>query len=233
MVRFGALIVCLALLPGCVGTTYTSRIKDEPLVIDPAFRAERPKAEVDESGSLFKGDSFSNLFFSDRRAKRVGDIITVKIVEVTSATEKATTETGRESAIDAGISGLFGIETRYPARHTIDMGHLVAASTKNSFSGSGETTRQGTITATVSAKVVEVLPNGNLAIEGRREISVNNERKEILLQGVVRQSDIDWDNSIFSTQICDAKIIMTGVGVIGEKQSPGWLTRIFDLVWPF
>jgi flagellar L-ring protein precursor FlgH len=89
------------------------------------------------------------------------------------------------------------------------------------------------VTATISAKVVEVFPNGNLAVEGKREIYVNNEKKEILLQGIVRPRDIASDNSVLSTQVADAKIMLTGIGVVGEKQRPGWLTRIFDGVWPF
>ena len=78
-----------------------------------------------------------------------------------------------------------------------------------------------------------MLPSGNLAIEGKREISINNERKEILLQGVVRPRDIDYNNSVLSTQIADAKMIYTGVGVVGEKQRPGWLARAMDFMWPF
>ena len=89
------------------------------------------------------------------------------------------------------------------------------------------------MSATISAKVVDLLPNGNLAIEGKRELYINNEKKEILLQGVVRPRDIAYDNSVYSTQVADAKVIYTGIGVIGEKQRPGWLTRAFDIVWPF
>jgi flagellar L-ring protein precursor FlgH len=81
--------------------------------------------------------------------------------------------------------------------------------------------------------VVDLLPNGNLAIEGKRELYINNEKKEILLQGVVRPRDIGYDNAVYSTQVADAKVIYTGIGVIGEKQRPGWLTRVFDIVWPF
>jgi flagellar L-ring protein precursor FlgH len=77
------------------------------------------------------------------------------------------------------------------------------------------------------------MPNGYLAIEGKREIYVNNEKKEILLQGVVRPRDIAYDNTISSTQIADAKVIYTGVGVVAEKQRPGWAARLFDFVWPF
>ena len=78
-----------------------------------------------------------------------------------------------------------------------------------------------------------MLPSGNLAIEGKREIIVNNEKKEILLQGIVRQRDIAYDNSVLSTQVADAKVIYTGIGVVGEKQTPGFLARLFDMFWPF
>jgi len=110
---------------------------------------------------------------------------------------------------------------------------MINANTKNDFDGSGETTRGGSLTATITARVVDVLPNGNLALEGKREISINNETKEILVQGIVRPRDLAYDNSVYSTQIADAKIIYTGVGILGEKQKPGWLARIVDGVWPF
>ena len=85
----------------------------------------------------------------------------------------------------------------------------------------------------ITARVMDVLPNGNLTIEGKREIYVNNEKKEILLQGVVRQRDIAFNNTISSTQIADAKVIYTGIGVVAEKQRPGWAARLFDFVCPF
>ena len=87
--------------------------------------------------------------------------------------------------------------------------------------------------ATITARVIDVLPNGNMAIEGKREIVINEEKKEILLQGIVRPRDLDYNNSVQSSMIADAKIIYTGVGVIGEKQRPGWLARMVDVVWPF
>ena len=125
-----------------------------------------------------------------------------------------------------------GLETNmFPS--SITPAKMIGASTKNDFSGSGETTRTGSLSATITARIVDVLPNGNLAVEGKRELYVNNEKKEILVQGIVRQKDIAYDNSILSTQIADAKIIYTGIGVVGEKQSPGWLARIVDIVWPF
>jgi flagellar L-ring protein precursor FlgH len=80
---------------------------------------------------------------------------------------------------------------------------------------------------------MEVMPNGNFVIEGKRELRINNEKKEILLQGIVRPRDIAFNNTISSTQIADAKVIFTGIGVVAEKQRPGWAARLFDFVWPF
>jgi flagellar L-ring protein precursor FlgH len=215
-----------------------SRIKDEPFVIDNTYRyVKQDTTKVRQGtklGTIWRGEATPNNFFVDQRAKSIGDIITIKITEVSEASEKATTDTGRSSAIDAGISNAMGWEVKIPSRHpSVNMEHLVKAGTSNTFNGTGETKRKGSLSATISAKVVDVLPSGNLAIEGKREIYINNEKKEILLQGIVRPRDIAYDNSVLSTQVADAKVIYTGIGVIGEKQRPGWLTRAFDLVWPF
>ena len=231
------IVICLALfaLAGCLGTEYTSRIRNEPFDIDNTFRAQaKPSPQVKHgNGSLWPGDRYANAYYSDQRASRLGDIITIKIIEVSSATEKATTDLGRNSDMEAGITSLAGYEKRLPLPKDAIPSQLIKTNTKNNFAGTGETKREGAVTATISAKVVEVMPNGNLAVEGKREVSVNNERKEILLQGMVRQRDIAGDNSVLSTQVADAKIILTGVGVVGEKQRPGWFARAFDLVWPF
>jgi flagellar L-ring protein precursor FlgH len=210
-----------------------SRIKDEPFVIDNTYKYARP-TDRNNVGTIFKGEQVSNTFFVDQRAKGIGDIITIRIVEVSSASEQATTDTARKSNIHAGIPNLFGQEVKYPANHPyITAAQLLNANTQNDFSGSGSTTRGGSLSATISAKVIDVLPSGNLAVVGKRELYINNEKKEILLQGIVRPRDIAYDNSVLSTHVADAKVIYTGIGVLGEKQRPGWLTRVFDLVWPF
>ncbi|MCX8022906.1 MAG: flagellar basal body L-ring protein FlgH [Syntrophorhabdaceae bacterium] len=230
-----SLIVCILSLSGCATTEYTSRIRNEPFHVDNTFRQVPVKQtlSINTTGTIWPGERSGNILFSDQRASRVGDIITVKIIEATKSNEKATTDIKRTGAnVSIGLSNFFGLETnKYPS--SITPGSLITSNVKNDFKGEGETTRDGSVQAIISAKVVEVMPNGNLAIEGKREITLNNERKEILLQGVIRQKDIAFDNSVASTQIADAKIILTGVGVIGEKQSPGWLARILDLVWPF
>ena len=223
--------ICGLVLFSACQMPHQSRIKNEPFVIDDSHRMAKPLTEP-PPGSIWRGVNSNSNFLGDHRARGVGDIITVKIVEVTSATEKAETTTKRTSGTTAGIPHLFGLETNnYPS--SINPSKMIDASSKNDFAGSGETKRGGSLTATITARVVDVLPNGNLAVEGKREININNEKKEILLQGIVRPRDLAYDNSVFSTQIADAKIIYTGIGVVGEKQSPGWLARVFDVVWPF
>ncbi len=223
------LLISMVILSGCQ-MPGMSNIKDEPFVIDNTYRTASPGVKP-KPGSIYRGVNSNSSFLGDHRARGIGDIITVNIVEVTSATEKAGTTTKRDSSTTAGIPNLFGLEASYPSAWNADK--LISASTKNDFEGTGETTRGGSLRATITARVVDVLPNGNLAIEGKREISINNEKKEILVQGVVRPRDLAYDNSVYSTQIADAKIIYTGVGVIGEKQRPGWLARVVDVVWPF
>ncbi len=235
-IRQATIILCaLTFASGCANTTgYMSRIKNEPFTIENAFR-QKPSQRVqaaNNSGTIWPGERSTNAYFSDVRASRIGDIITIKIVESTQSNEKATTDLKRSGTTNLGVPNFFGLETnKYPS--SVTPSSMVNATSQHDFKGEGETTRNGSMVATISAKVVEVMPNGNLAVEGKREISVNNERKEILLQGLVRPKDIAADNSVFSTQVADAKVILTGIGVVGEKQAPGWLARVFDFVWPF
>lgn len=218
---------------GCTTGLERSRIQNEPFTISKTYRVApgQPVPSEAQSGSVWRGQLTS--LFGDQRARQVGDIVTVKIVEVSQASEKATTDTSRKSETNAGISNFFGLEVN-PNGPWKNPATLVSAGMgKNDFSGSGETTRGGSLSATITARVMDVLPNGNLAIEGKREIYVNNEKKEILLQGVIRPRDIAYDNCILSTQVADAKVIYTGIGVVSEKQRPGWLARMLDFAWPF
>ena len=229
-----SMLMVLSVLTGCLCTEYTSHIRNEPFHIENVFR-HSPSQQVkkeNKTGNIWPGERSTNAFYSDQRATRVGDIITVKIVEATKSNEKATTDLTKTGTTVLGIPNLLGLEmNKYPS--SITPASMISSNIQNDFKGEGETTRDGSIVSTISAKVVEVMPNGNLAIEGKREITLNNERKEILLQGVVRPKDIAADNSVSSTQVADAKVILTGVGILGEKQSPGWLVRILDIVWPF
>jgi len=231
--RRNLLIVLLMFtLCGCFSVE-SSKIQNEPFTISNTYRAGQEDAKPPEAkgGSVWHGQLTS--LFSDQRARYVGDILTVKITEISQASESATTDTSRKSQTVGQITGLLGLEN-HQTGPLKNMPNLINSNMPNNdFSGSGATTRTGSLSATITVRVMEVLPNGNLAIEGKREIYVNNEKKEILLQGIVRPRDIAFDNSVLSTQVADAKVKYTGIGVVAEKQRPGWGQRALDYLWPF
>lgn len=173
--------------------------------------------------------------FSDIKARMVGDTVIVDIVENTTSSLDANTETSKDTSIDAGVTDLFGAMTKLIRQHPdLDpSGKLIGASVANSFKGKGTSDRKGQVTATIAARVVEVFPNKNIAIWGKREMKVNNETQYITVSGIIRQGDIDSMNHVASTYLADARIEYSGMGVIADKQRVGWLTRIFDNVWPF
>ncbi|MBN2467051.1 MAG: flagellar basal body L-ring protein FlgH [Deltaproteobacteria bacterium] len=185
-------------------------------------------------GSLWKHGGTLSSLVNDHKARRVGDIVTISIVESSSASNKATTQTGRKSGVSGGMENFFNLEKQYPSTHPFfNPFSSVKGGLESSFDGSGTTTRSGKLTAYITARVVEVLPNGNLRIIGSRSVTVNKEKESIFLSGVIRPRDISPDNVIQSTYIADAKISYSGAGVINDRQSPGWLARVLDSVWPF
>jgi flagellar L-ring protein precursor FlgH len=101
------------------------------------------------------------------------------------------------------------------------------------FKGTGTTNRTGTIVGTITARVVEVMPNGTLSVESRKDITINHEKQVLILRGAVRPEDISITNTVASNKVADAEIYLVGDGVLQEKQKPGWLVRILDRAWPF
>ncbi len=200
-----------------------------------AFRLPRPPSPQETphyEGSLFTGESHSSLLFVDSKARLVNDVVTVRIVESATASGEATTETERTSTVSGSLEALFGFENTL-RNNGVNPAMVVEAGLRNDFDGSGTTARSNSLSATITVVVREVFPNGNLYIEGSKEVVLNNERQYIVLSGVIRPDDIRADNSIASDLIADARIVYAGKGVLSDKQRPGWLGRIFDVVWPF
>ncbi|MCF8024786.1 MAG: flagellar basal body L-ring protein FlgH [Desulfobacteraceae bacterium] len=194
--------------------------------------AVRASAPVEETGSLWQQKSGS--LYAANKASRVGDILTVAIYEQASAEKESETATDRSSSVSAGIPKLFGYEARLAGKHSnLDPSQLLSASTQNSFQGSGSTSREESLSATLTTRVVDIVQGGNLKIRGSKTVRVNHEDQIIQLTGIVRPSDITERNVIDSKYILDARIEYTGKGVISEKQRPGWLARLFDIAWPF
>lgn len=184
------------------------------------------------NGSIWQASSGG--LAEDFRARAKGDTLTVVISEQASASKEATTGTSRSAALSAGVPNLLGLETNMTGiKNWMDLSKLLNASTDTKYDGSGSTTRKENLTATITARVVDVLANGNLLIEGRRNVMVNHEDQIIVLEGTVRPRDITPDNVVNSALIADARITYSGKGVISDRQRPGWLMEVLDKVWPF
>lgn len=188
-------------------------------------------------GSIWPGENSRNTLFQDLRARNVGDIVTIQITEKTSAIKEATTSTSRASTLDAGVDSVFGVPTNLGMRNFLNQGQPFSPEVKGSyeadFDGSGKTKRSGELSAVISARVVDILPNGNLVLEGKKDTIVNNELQYVVLSGIVRPEDINEQNVVLSTMISDARIEYSGKGVIADEQRPGWLRRALDNAWPF
>ena len=168
------------------------------------------------------------------KARRRGDIITIVISETASASKEAKTGTSRDSSVSAGMPHVLGLEnTGIFKNNFADLSKILSASTNSKFQGSGSTSRQENLQATITARVVDVQPNGNLMIEGRRNIKVNEEDQIIVLEGTVRSRDVAQDNTVNSIFVADARISYSGRGIISDRQSPGWLMNFLDKIWPF
>lgn len=186
-------------------------------------------------GSLWQEENGRAYLYEDLRAMRAGDVLTVRIVEKHSGSKSADTGVQRESTIQnrmigagMGYVGLPGIRLSDETRR----GFSIEGSANNKFNGKGATSREDTLTGTISVIVTEVLPNGDLRIEGRREVTVNSEKQLMTIGGVVRRVDVDTKNTVLSSAIADAKIEYAGLGVLDDVQRPGWFIRILDWIYP-
>lgn len=232
---YGLVIIFIS-LAGCAGSRSTVTNAGPPALParEPLPAGYEETEDPADEASLW-GEVRSRGLFQDLRAYQVGDLVTVNIVETAKASKKADTKSARQSSIDAGITNLLGIESQIGklAPSAFDNSSMFKTSMKNSFDGSGSTSRDESMTASITARVMRVMPNGNLYIKGTRQVKVNNETQFITLAGLIRREDISPDNTILSSYIADASIEYTGAGTVSDKQRAGWLGRAVDFIWPF
>ena len=185
------------------------------------------QAIAENDGSLWSEDRPQSFLFSDFKAGRMGDVVTVRIVESSKGNKNASTKTEKDSSLSTSISAFFGMPSDKLSQAS------VGAETSEKHDGAGSTSRSSELTAVITARVIDVMPNGNLVIDGRREVIVNNETQLLYVTGIVRPEDIGPNNTVLSSYIADAKITYTGTGVVSDKQRVGWFVRLLDKVWPF
>ncbi|MBF0097631.1 MAG: flagellar basal body L-ring protein FlgH [Magnetococcales bacterium] len=222
-----ALLILTVTASGCSMTRASARPPAPIAVVQPV----PPENMTPRKGSIWQ-TSDRNTLFLDNKARNIGDIVTVQIVETSNAKKEAKTDLTRSSSNDFGLTGFLSPAGAFGAKLPGATGNALTAGTTsdNSFSGDGKTERKSVLKAIVSCVVVEILGNGNLRISGRQDITVNNENQFILLSGVIRPEDISPQNSVISSQMADARIEYSGEGDVNDQQRGSWLSRILATV---
>lgn len=185
-----------------------------------------------EMGSLWKADS-SRSMFADKRARSVGDILTILVQENTTASKDNSTKTSKKSSVNASLDTLLyspaasGFLTKGGQLPAMQFGGA------QDFDGGGKINNSERISGRVAVRVVDTLPNGNMMIEGRRETFFSGEKQETILRGIVRSEDVMANNTVYSYNVNDASIRFVSKGTISDNQRKGWLHRTWEKVTPF
>jgi flagellar L-ring protein precursor FlgH len=227
----GAVVATLVLLAGTGASAQDGKSKDKPAVTpdnyDELYARYLQAARGSATPAAGKDISWMSGLASDLRARRVTDLVTIRVVENTSATGTADSSLDKNSSANASVTKLFGMEKHIPGDPT----SLVGASANTKFKGAGTTSRTSTLTAMVTARVIEVLPNGDLVLEGAREIDINGDHQIAVLTGVLRPSDIQSNNVAFSSSVGQLRIRYFGKGLMKDNLQPGWLIRALNKIF--
>jgi flagellar L-ring protein precursor FlgH len=213
--------IAAALLTGCVATVPATAVH-QPMTVRP----EPSRAQVATNGSIYNAATARPLF-EDRRARLIGDTLTINIAEKTAAAKKSDTKADRSQSVEAAIPTVSGL----PFKSL--QGTTLSASSSNAFEGSGENTSSNNFTGTLTVTVIEVYPNGNLLVSGEKQIGLKEGEEFIRFSGVVNPTTITASNTVQSTQVADARIEYKANGFIDSAQVMGWLGRFFLSFMPF
>jgi flagellar L-ring protein FlgH len=202
----------------------------QPSIIDQLLATTgEDKSTMASSGSVYSSVGTLADLAMDFRATRVGDVVTVVVSEQASANAQGATSTKRNSSAQSSISSLLG-----PKQASGALNNLVNMSSQQQLTGQGATSRQSTLSTTLSARVIKVLPNGNLILEGTKAVAINSENQTVSLRGIVRPIDIGPDNSIASNRVADLEVRINGRGVVNDAiHRPNVLYRILLGLLPF
>jgi len=212
-----ALIVCA----GC--STVPPTNVHQPMTMRPAPRFDTPAG----NGSIYQASN-SRPLFDDRRARFVGDTITVRITESTSASTKSNDKLDRSNTSSGSLSGMAGLTGKA-------LNGLAGYNTSstNAFSGKGEAANNNVFTGSMTVTVIDVYPNGNLLVSGEKQLAIGHEQEYVRVSGVINPSFVDASNSVASSSIADARIEYKSSGQVSDGLVMGWLARFFLTAMPF
>ena len=191
----------------------------------------KPETVSYNPNSLWRNGSRS--FFKDQRAHQIGDLLTVTVNITDQANFANETQRSRTATEDSGITAFLGSSLLGQKAASVLPGRFLTADSTSGTDGKGTITRQETLQTNVAAIVTQVLPNGNLVVEGKQEIRVNYEKRELIVAGIVRPEDIQSDNTIDSSKIAQARIAYGGHGEISDIQQPRYGSQVMDVLLPF
>ncbi len=223
-------MVVLLLATSCVNhiKPYTPKRREYELPVP------QPALQTQKDGSIFSEGSIASRLMTDPRAQRVNDVVIISINEKATAQRDTSTESGRDDNYSAQINDFLGlIEELEKSNPNFNAASAISVAHKNKFKGEGRTSRSDRFEATVPAMVRQVLPNGQMFVEGHRVVLVNNEEHHFYISGVIRPEDIDGKGSVPSSKIADAQIEFVGRGELTSGSSKGWLSKLLDIIWPF
>ncbi len=222
-----ALLVIVMLVSACA--THIAPYKRKQRKFDAGDFGQRSQAQ---NGSLYAEGAGG--LFEDAVAGRIGDILVIKIDEKDLATQQSDTKLDKNDDTSYGVPAAFGFVPALKAKYPdLDPAKLFATTSSQRFTGNGAVNRQGQVVATLPVRVRQILPSGDLFVEGTKVVMVGHEEKHIYLSGIVRRIDIAEDNTVPSSRIADAEIEYTGRGDIDDTQRRGWLSRVASKLWPF
>ncbi len=237
-----ASLAVLSVATGCSSIDRLSQIGERPKLTEidnpttqPGYKPvqmpmPKPEAVSYAPNSLWRNGS--RAFFKDQRAHQVGDLLTVTVSISDKANIENETQRSRTNKEDSGITDFIGAKTITQANKILP-GRILTADSTASSDGKGSVQRQEALQTNVAAVVTQVLPNGNLVVEGKQEIRVNFEIRELIVAGIVRPEDIQSDNTIDSTKIAQARIAYGGRGQIMDVQQPRYGQQVMDVLLPF
>lgn len=222
----GLLIICTC-VAAC--TTHIAPYKPKRRHFDAGEFGARSTAQ---NGSLYAEGAPG--LFEDPVAARVGDVLVIRIDEKDLAMHQADTKLDKSDDTSYGVPAAFGFVAALKAKYPdVDPAKLFATTSSQKFSGNGAVSRQSQVHATLPVRVRQILPSGDLFVEGTKVVMVGAEEKHIYLSGIVRRIDIAEDNSVSSSKIADAEIEYTGRGDVSDTQRRGWASRALSKLWPF
>lgn len=196
--------------------------------------ALQQKEDRNAAGSLWVDTYSSHIYDNMYRASRVGDTVMIVVAEDAQGEGSGNTKSNKKTEHTASVDELGGLMQKINGLITnLDPGKLIGASTESKFQGTGTTDRAGKLDAKLTATVTQVLRNGNMVIRGEQHLKLNKEDQVLIVEGIIRPYDIEPNNTVRSNSVADARITYSGFGVLGDRQSPGWLVKVLDKVWPF